>query len=113
MKFLLTRRAIFDLEKIYKYSREHWGEKQSDEYLDKLYEVFHFLAGNPELGKIWQHRAAPFYMFPAGSHFVVYDLIDDQVIIITILHGKQNIEKFVEYMKPEFLLDIEEIKRNL
>lgn len=113
MSFHLTRRAILDLKNIYVYSVENWGEQIAEKYLDGIYEVFFSLVENPDAGNIWQKRAFPFRMVAAGKHFAVYELHNNQIIILTVLHGNQNIEIILNREKQRLIDEIESIKNQL
>jgi toxin ParE1/3/4 len=51
MSFRLTREAQADVEEVYRYSYEHFGELQADTYHDGLSECFALLADSPLLGR--------------------------------------------------------------
>jgi len=113
LSFHLTRRAILDLKSIYIYSVKNWGEEIAEKYLDEIYEVFLSLVENPDAGKIWKKRAFPFRMVPAGKHFAVYGLHKNQIVIITVLHGNQNIENILHQEMQSLIDEIESIKNQL
>lgn len=45
----LTKRAKESLIDIYNYTLTNWGEKQADNYLDRLYNKFRQIADNPNM----------------------------------------------------------------
>ena len=49
-EYRLTPAAESDLEAIWSYSFEHWGEQQADRYVDVLTETFKALAQYPKNG---------------------------------------------------------------
>lgn len=49
--FTITNKAKIDLIKIGRYTQEHWGREQRDQYLTMLDVCFHQLATNPLQGK--------------------------------------------------------------
>jgi toxin ParE1/3/4 len=49
-------------------------------------------------------------MVPAGRHFVIYDTMDDGVVILTVLHQVRDIERIIADMGPEFLAAIEALR---
>ena len=110
-KFFLTRRAGLDLLEVEEFSMEKWGEPQSGIYMSELYEAFDKISENPGIGKIRQHRAFPFYMAPAGSHFAIYKPFKDGVIIAKVVHGRQNIEAIIRRMSHKMASEIEEMER--
>jgi plasmid stabilization system protein ParE len=78
--------------------------------LADLYAVLQRIAGNPALGRVRTHRSAPFLMAAAGRHFVVYDRMGDEVVILTVLHQVRDIERIIADMGPEFMAEIEALR---
>jgi len=101
MKFQLTETAFERLLEIEADSIENWGRTRARHYLAEIYGVFRTLAENPDLGKRRRKRSAPFRKYPAGEHFVIYDVIDDRVFIVTLLHQVQDIERIIEEAHDE------------
>lgn len=111
--FYLTRRAFLDIQKIYAYTTEHWGDTQAESYVSKLYEDFQKVADKVELGKIRLERSDPFLMYPSGKHFIAYEPYKDGIIIITILHQMRNIETIVQEFGSTFYNEIEALKKQI
>ena len=102
----LARRAARDLRDIHARSASLWGKPRADAYLAELYAIFAKVAAKPELGRLRARRAAPFLMVPSGRHFVVYDILDDRVVILTVLHQVRDIERIITDLGPGFLAEI-------
>lgn len=111
--FYLTKRALQNLEEIYNYSLENWGENKADEYLSLIYNNFNKIANNANLGELRKKRSTPFLMFPSGKHYIVYEPFKDGIIIITVLHQVRNIESIVQEFGSSFYNEIEELKSQL
>jgi len=111
--FYLTRHALLTLRDIHARSTEQWGETTADRYMDEVYAVLNKIAANPDLGKLRKPRSMPFSMAPAGKHFVVYDLFDKGVVILTLLHQHRDIERIIAEMEPSFFAEIETLKKNM
>jgi plasmid stabilization system protein ParE len=111
--FYLTRRAFLDIQKIFDYTTEHWGDAQAESYVGMLYEDFQKIANKVELGKLRQVRSDPFLMYPSGKHYIVYEPYKDGIIIITILHQMRNIERIVQEFGSTFYNEIEALKKQI
>ena len=92
------------------YSLRKWGEDQTDIYINDLYHQFAEIARKPNVGKLRYNRSFPFYMAPAREHFVIYKPIDSGIIIATILHGSQNIERIIRNMAVTLSREIQGIE---
>jgi plasmid stabilization system protein ParE len=112
-RFFLTRTAALDLRKIHARSRREWGEEIADRYLTDLYAVMAQAATIPETGRLRQHRSTPFLMIPARQHFVIYDLMPEGIVILTIQHQTRDIESLIAKFTPSFHAELERLKRSM
>lgn len=111
--FYLTRRAFSDLQQIYDYTTEHWGDSQAEYYVVRLYEDFQKIAHNIEPGKFRQERSVPFLMYPSGRHYIVYEPYKGGIIIITILNQVKNIETIIQEFGLTFYNEIKYLKTQI
>ncbi len=109
--FLLTRNAALDLRRIHTRSRREWGEAIADQYLDDLYAALGVAVANPEKGRLRQVRSAPFLMVPARQHFVIYDLVPQGIVVLTVQHQVRDIETLISELTPAFHAEVERLKR--
>jgi len=108
--YYLTRRAASDLRNIKQYSVEKWGESVAKTYIKDLYIGFQEIADKPSLGTLRQQRSNPFLMVPIREHFIVFELLNDDIIVLTILHQVRDIEGIILSFEAKFLKDIERLK---
>jgi len=71
------------------YGRKHWGQLQSDEYVNDLLGVLEMLQQYPNAGKVFEYDLSYFgnveiYLFPNNSHQIFYLVAEDAVEIIAI-----------------------------
>ncbi len=111
--FLLTRNAALDLRRIHARSRREWGEDVADRYLADLYADMDEAAANPEKGRLRQYRSAPFLMVPARQHFVIYDIVQQGIAVLTVQHQVRNIENLIAELTPSFRAEVERLKRKV
>lgn len=113
-KFQLTRQAAMALRDVHAGSAERWGQKTADAYLAEMYAVavIKKAASRPEMGQVRGRRSAPFLMIPAGRHFVIYDRLNDGIVILTLLHQHRDIEPILADLKPDFLAEIARLRKN-
>ncbi len=50
--FQLSSEADMDLQEIYDYSFEQWGEDQAEAYIQYLFHVFQLLADRPYMARL-------------------------------------------------------------
>lgn len=60
--------------------------------------------------RLRQHRSAPFLMVPARQHFVIYDLVPQGIVVLTIQHQVRDIETLIAEFTPAFHAEVERLK---
>ena len=52
-------------------------------------------------------------MAPVAKHFTVYESIENGIIVVTILHGRRDIEGILNKISRELAKEVEQIKQKL
>lgn len=84
IKYCIRALAKADLESIWLYTYEQWGEIQADTYLKALIQRFKWLSKNPRLGKSRDDIKQGYFCFPEGMHLIFYIVKNNQIEIIGI-----------------------------
>lgn len=92
-KYVLSREADNDLEKIFDYTFEEFGFNQAVKYLDEIDEVFVKIINTPEIGRSRNEIKKSVYSLPIGSHIVFYTIQNDHIRIVRVLHGAKDVPK--------------------
>jgi toxin ParE1/3/4 len=86
-----TRQTDEDLKEIYRYTRRTWSRSQAEQYVRGLEQRFQALADNPLLGMAREDlQPEGLRSFVHGSHVVFYQPQPYGVLIVRILHGRQD-----------------------
>jgi len=83
--------AQIDLEEIWLYSYQQWGQDQADNYLNLLFSRFDWLSLNPLIGKKRNDIKDGYYCFPEGMHLVFYTITENNIDIISIPHKSMDV----------------------
>ncbi|HFZ8994117.1 TPA: type II toxin-antitoxin system RelE/ParE family toxin [Citrobacter freundii] len=92
----LTPKASKDLEAIWLYGYQHFGESQADNYIGHLSEIFDILSihsigtPRPELGEL-------IYALPFESHIIYFLQTDRDIIVIRILSQSQDAARHLRW----------------
>lgn len=87
-----TRRVDEDLKEIYRYTRHTWGRAQAERYIRGLEQRFRALADHPLSGREREDLQPPgLRSFVHGSHVVFYQPQSYGVLIVRVLHGRQDV----------------------
>lgn len=84
--FTLSGPAESDLAGIAEYTLEHWGERQTDQYLNKLEPCCRLLAENPMLGRPCDTIRQGLRRFEHGEHVVYHRPSQQSIYVVRILH---------------------------
>lgn len=86
MRLHLSRRAAQDIEDIYLYGFINFGEAQADLYAQKISQTFDILCAHPDIGRLDTRVNPAVRCFSCESHVIFYDVQDDLILIVRILH---------------------------
>ncbi|WP_404333340.1 type II toxin-antitoxin system RelE/ParE family toxin [Sphingomonas sp. MMS12-HWE2-04] len=92
MRVELTRAAGRDLDDIYDYTLEHWGEAQAGEYVRALQKACRLLSSDPELGAIAD--ILPGYRkLRHREHLIFYRILTGRIVVSRILHPRMDVSR--------------------
>ena len=91
--FSLRPKARKDLEGIWSYTDETWGEDQADSYIHDLDSGFRALAANPEKGRPCDDIREGYRKHSVGKHIIFYRIAKKRIEIVRILHQRMDPER--------------------
>lgn len=86
--YRLTERAEADVFDIFLFGFEQFGRMQASRYRDELAACFQLLAENPRMGRPAESIAPGVRRHEHGSHVILYEIADDGVLILAVVHGR-------------------------
>ena len=92
MEVKLSRRAQYDLDKIAVYSEEMWGTEQRIKTGLQLKNTLEFLENYPDCGHATSKIGIFIVMVPKLPFVFLYRLSHSKIIVLQVLHSKQNIK---------------------
>jgi toxin ParE1/3/4 len=98
MAHQLSPSADADLDDIWFYiAKESGSAERADHFIASLTERFYLLSRNPFIGRSRDDLRPGLRTFPVRQHVIVYRVEDDDVLILHIFHGSQDIEAFFHH----------------
>ncbi|HLC15243.1 MAG TPA: type II toxin-antitoxin system RelE/ParE family toxin [Thermodesulfovibrionia bacterium] len=91
--FKLSTEAEQDLRSIYLYTYRNFGEEQADKYLSGLENAFQMISSNPRIGRERPDIDPLVRCMEHGKHVIFYDLHEDHILIVRVLHGRMDVKK--------------------
>lgn len=92
-KLTLTPRARRDLDDIWDYSRNRWGERRAEAYLRQLSLDMRTVVDIPRLGQSAEEIRPGYRRFRSGSHVLFYRVTDTGIAVIRILHERMDVAR--------------------
>lgn len=82
--------AITDLEDIFFYTIETFGELQASRYKSLLETGCERLSSDPRLGRALIGRTQTFYHYPCERHVIFYTMQNDGILVVRVLHAAMD-----------------------
>jgi toxin ParE1/3/4 len=92
LPYVLTKKAISDLEEIWFHTVEKWSAAQADRYYNLIFDEINFICKDIESGKPMDHVRKGYRASKVKSHLIFYRVVNNVVEIIRILHERMDID---------------------
>jgi toxin ParE1/3/4 len=90
MRYVLSRRADRDLDKIWDYTAGRWDDKQAEKYIGQIRQAIEALAVDPGRGRPASETRAGYRKYPVGSHMIFFRVVRSRVEIVRVLHQRMD-----------------------
>ena len=92
LPFVISKKAVSDLEEIWFYTFEKWPKEQADRYYNLIFNEINYICKNVSAGKSMEHVRKGYRAAKVKSHLIFYKIVSDTIEIIRILHEQMDIE---------------------
>lgn len=90
MKYRTTVEADRDIIEIYGLGAERFGTSQAERYAESLFAAFDLLAENPRIARERTELVPSVRLHPHGAHMIAYTIGENDILIVRVLHGRQD-----------------------
>lgn len=90
MIYRTTLRADADIIDLFAQGAARYGVSHAENYLQGLIAVFGLLAANPLMARERAEFDPPVRLHPYRAHLIVYKERRDELLIIRVLHGRED-----------------------
>lgn len=91
--YIISRKALSDLEEIWLYTLEKWSIEQSDRYYNLIIDEIENISKSTNAGKSMGHIRKGYRASKVKSHLIFYRISNEELIeVIRILHEQMDIE---------------------
>src|SRR5262249_23667091 len=106
VRLFITRRAWGDLNRIEQYSRTEWGPRQADEYIQQFQDAFDRMRQDPTLLRAEPEVAAGYVLHRVHKYWIVCDVIDNLIYVLTILHTSMDVSGRLLELEPTLAAEV-------
>ncbi|MBK7562255.1 MAG: type II toxin-antitoxin system RelE/ParE family toxin [Chitinophagaceae bacterium] len=92
LPFIISKKAVSDLEEIWLYTVEKWSVKQADRYYNLIVDEINYICKNSTAGKSMEHVRKGYRASKVKSHLIFYRVLNGTLEVIRILHERMDIE---------------------
>lgn len=92
LAYVITKKAVSDLEEIWLYTVEKWSIDQADRYYNLIFDEIQFICKNVNAGKSMEHVRKGYRASKVKSHLIFYRIQNNVVEVIRILHERMDVE---------------------
>lgn len=92
LPFVISKKAITDLEGIWLYTVDKWSTDQANRYYNLIIDEINFICNNSNAGKPMEHIRKNYRASKVKSHLIFYRIFNNTVEIIRILHEQMDID---------------------
>ncbi len=92
LPFVISKKAVSDLEEIWLYTFEKWSKEQADRYYNLIFNEINYICKNVSAGKSMEHVRKGYRATKVKSHLIFYKIVNDTIEIIRILHEQMDVE---------------------
>jgi toxin ParE1/3/4 len=93
MIFRTSPQADEDIAEAYATGALHFGVPQAERYQNGLFDTFRTLAANPRMARERPEFEPPVRLHPYQAHIIVYIEDGAAILIVRVLHGRQDWER--------------------
>jgi toxin ParE1/3/4 len=92
LTYVISKKAISDLEEIWLFTVEKWSVAQADRYYNLIFDEINFICQNSDSEKSMEHIRKGYRASKVKSHLIFYRILNNTIEVIRILHERMDIE---------------------
>ena len=94
--YILRPAARAELASVWRYTAAQWGTEQADRYVGDIVRQIELITEFPEMGSHAKGLDDRYRKVRSGYHRVIYRIEEDEVVVVRVLHFKQDVPDEIE-----------------
>lgn len=95
-RYVLSPAARADLDEIWDFTRDLWGDDQAKNYVREIERAILRVAGTPMIGRACDEVRPGYRRHAVGSHTLYYRVIGDVIGVVRILHKRMDVDRHLD-----------------
>lgn len=92
-KYILTKKALEDIDKIWIYTAENWSQEQADRYYNLLLDEIEYIVTNFEMASDFGKIRKSYKYSKVKSHLIFFKKDkNNEIEVVRVLHERMDIE---------------------
>lgn len=98
--YFLSAEADEDIQDIFLFTEEKWGDAQAREYVLRLFKAFDLIGRNPRMGRLRKELWDGIRSLPLAAHVVFFMEWHGEAAILRVLHKSRDFEDLFGFYDP-------------
>ena len=91
--YIISEKAIEDINKVWNYTAENWSMEQADRYYNLIYDEIEYIVRNFELAHDFSKIRKSYKYSKVKSHLIFFKKDkNNEIEIVRVLHERMDIE---------------------
>lgn len=96
-RYVLSPAARADVEQIWDYTCDRWGDKQAEKYVREIQRAIDRVVDIPEIGRACDEVRPGYRKHAVGAHTLYYRVAGVDVIdVVRILHQRMDVDRHLD-----------------
>ena len=96
-KYILSKKASEDIDKIWIYTAENWSQEQADRYYNLLFDEIEYIVTNFEMARNFGKIRKSYKYSKVKSHILFFKKHkNDEIEVVRVLHERMDIENRIK-----------------
>jgi toxin ParE1/3/4 len=91
--YVLSPRAQADVDEIWNYTAERWGDDQAERYARAIMQAIETIARDPSKGRSSDRIRPGYRRFSVGSHVLFFRVVADEIDVVRVLHRRMDFDR--------------------
>jgi toxin ParE1/3/4 len=101
------------MRQIFDFSKEQWGKRAAEKYIDDMEAGLRRLSEHPELLKPAPDVPSALTFYRVNKHLIVCDAQPKSIVVLTVIHSSMDIPSRLAELQPSLAAEVEILHRKL